>query len=352
MLAENGALDSLRKEESFEGLRSAARDLARRYAVFLVDHGPSSRSTTKFWWNHFEEACRFLGISCLRVSNASRAWPQDHRRQGKRGVYIFFTLKSLYRDRLGWVRAVRQDSLTADDVTASFDPHVVKEFSHTQAFQIGFRGERWRSVYDRQYPGGVRIVIWEPYAPLVAIEQGMRSVSAPSAAWDFTYFGGLTPDNYDQFRRILRPLAARHRCRYAGKAWRVFSPIALRYGFSPFMVDERRGLELLLRGRVNLAIHHVFHRQAQSLSERVFVSAALGRPLVCDNEGARQYFTPEEVPVGEEPEAFLALCEDALRNLRARQEVARRLQKKVLRHYTYLHTVVQFLTSIDTKISG
>ncbi len=350
MSAEGGVLDFLKKEDSFEALRAAARDLAQRYAVLLVDHGPLSRSTTKFWWNHFEEACRFLDIPCLRIPKASGVWPQDHRRAGKRGIYVFFTMQSLYRDRLRWFRAVRQDALTADDITASFDPQVVQEFSHSQAFQIGFRGERWRSLHGHQHPG--RVVIWEPYAPLAAIEQGMRNRSESHAIWDFTYFGGLTPDNYDQFRHILRPLAARHHCRYVGKAWRVFSPIALRYGFSPFMVSEHRGLETLLQGRVNLAIHHVFHRQAQSLSERLFVSAALGRPIVCDNLGARQYFTQEEVPVGEDPEAFLTLCENALRNLRARQEVARELRQKVLQRYTYLHTVVQILADIDSRVSS
>lgn len=344
------SMSLLRKEEFFEALQAAAIDLAQRYVVFLVDHGPSSRSTTKFWWNHFEEACRALSIPCHRVPKASERWPGDHRRQGKRGIYIFFTMQSLYRDRMGWFRAVRQGAITSDDIVASLDPRVVDEFERCHTFQIGFRGEAWRLLHGLKNPG--RIVIWEPYAPLAAVERGMRASIDRERAWDFTYFGALTPDNYDQFRHILRPLAARHRCRCAGKAWRVFSPMSLQYGFSPFMVSEHRGLEILLQGRINLVIHHTHHRRARTLSERLFVSAALGRPVVCDNPSAWQYFTPEEVPVGEDPEAFLALCEDALRNLRTRQEIAREVQEKVRRHYTYLHTVIQLLGDIDAHMAA
>jgi spore maturation protein CgeB len=68
---------------------------------------------------------------------------------------------------------------------------------------------------------------------------------------------------------------------------------------------------------------------------------------VCDNAGAWRYFSPEEVPVSEDPDVFLELCEDVLRNIRAREEMARNAQIKVRQQYTYLHTVVQLLTEID-----
>ncbi len=345
-----GVLDLLRREQSLQAVWRDADRLARRYVVYLVDHSRSSRSTHKFWWNHFEDACQALGIRCLRVPKVSETWPQDHRREGKRGVYLFFTIRSLFHDRMGWLRTVRSGAIRPEDVVASWDPRVIGEFTHSEAFQIGFRSERWMSTHglaDRQ-----RIIVWEPYAPLAALARGIQHPAASEGTWDFAYFGTLNRHNYDQFQRILRPLALRYRCRYGGKLWRIFSPIPLRYGFSPFLASEQQGMEVLMQGRANLILHNDYHRQAQTLTERLFVSLALGRPVVCDNTGARQYFTIEEVPVGEDPETFLALCEDVLRDLRVRQEIAREVQSKVRRHYTYLHTAVQLLADIDSRVSS
>ncbi len=340
----------LAAEAFFHELRATAQSLARRYVVFLVDHARSSRSTHKFWWNHFEEACQALAIPCWRVPRASEAWPQAHRREGRRGVYLFFTTESLFHDRSRRFRAVRDDTLRPEDVVASWDPNVVPAFTRCHRFLIGFRNEGWLSTYGAGH--AAPIVFWDPFAPLTAVQRGMMGTSDEQGAWDFAYFGTLNPHNYDQFERILRPLAARHHCRFGGKLWRVASPVPLWYGFSPFLVGEPRGLEILARGRVNLALHNDYHRKTRTLTERIFISTALGRPIVCDNAGARQYFTPAEVPVGEDPETFLALCEDVLRDVRAHQEIARALQKKVWRQFSYLNTVVQLLTDIDTTLSS
>lgn len=339
----------LEAEEFFHELRATAEGLAKRYVVFLVDHGRSSRSTHKFWWNHFEEACHALAIPCRRVPKASEAWPRDHRLEGQQGVYLFFTMDSLFHDRTKWFRAVREDALRPEDIVASWDPRVVEAFARCRTFLIGFRKEGRPSTHGNDQEA--RIVYWEPFAPLGALLKGMTTQTDRDGTWDFAYFGTLNPHNYDQFQRILRPLAARHHCRFAGKLWRVASPIPLWYGFSPSLVGEPRGLEILARGRVNLVLHNDYHRRARTLTERLFISAALGRPVVCDNGGAWRYFTPEEVPVGEDPETFLALCEDVLRDLRAHQEIARALQKKVWRQFSYLNTVVQFLKDIDSMLS-
>ncbi|MDR7521379.1 MAG: glycosyltransferase [Armatimonadota bacterium] len=341
--------DLLKGEESLQVLQADAERLGRKYAVFLVDHGRASRSTHKFWWNHFEEAARLLGIPCRRVSKASETWPTDHRREGRRGVYLFFTRRSLYHDRWCIFRSVRREAIRPEDIVASWDPRVMDELDHAHAFLIGFRGGTWMSLPG--LPDSRQIVFWEPFAPLSAVEKGVRE-SGRTPRWDFSYFGTLNPHNYDQFQRILQPLAARHRCRYAGKLWRIASLIPLRYGFRPFLVHEDRGQEILLEGRINLVLHNDYHRRMRTLTERLFVSAALGRPVVCDNAGAWRYFSQEEVPVAEDPEMFLALCEDSLRNLQQRREIAREIQRKTLRHNTYLHTVVQLLTELDAKASS
>ncbi|MDR7420728.1 MAG: glycosyltransferase [Armatimonadota bacterium] len=339
-------LELLAREDTFQSLRDAASRLGRMYAVFLVDHGPASRSTHRFWWNHFDEACRALGIPCARVSRFSAQWPPPAR-DARTRVYLFFTARSLYRDRLSRRRSVPREAVRACDIVASWDPAVLEAFPDAQRFLIGFRSPQWMA----QYGHGARwpVAVWEPFAPLAAVEAGLRDPQA-QPAWDFTYFGSLTPHNYDLFRAILRPLAARYHCRYGGKAWRVMALTPFLLGFSPHLVDEASGLDLLARGRVNLVLHNDYHRRAQSLTERLFISTALGRPVVCDNPGARRYFTPSEVPVGEDTETFLALCEDALRSLRQREEIARTVQRKVWRSYTYLHTVVQFLTDVDSTV--
>jgi hypothetical protein len=73
---------------------------------------------------------------------------------------------------------------------------------------------------------------------------------------------------------------------------------------------------------------------------------------VCDNAGAWRYFTAAEIPVGRESASLLALCEDALRDLERRQEIALEVQRKVRRHYTYLHTVVKLLMDVDSAVSA
>mgnify|MGYP000103163743 CR=1 FL=1 len=342
-------LDRLRSEAFFQELREAGDRLKKRFVVYLVDHGPLSRSTHKFWWDHFAEACRILDIPCWRVPKDSRRWPREHLKHERRGVYLFFTAQSLYHRRPHLVRAVQPGVIRPDDVVASWDVNVTRSFPDAQTFQIGFRSSLW--LAHRVQVDQRRVVIWEPYAPLSAVRAGLFDELKGMLRWDFVYFGTLNPHNYDHFRAILRPLASRYRCRYTGKVWRVFSLEPFRYGFSPLLVSELCGLDDLRRGRVNLVLHNDYHRQLRSVTERLFISAALGRPIVCDNVGAWQYFSPAEVPVAEDSTSFLALCAHVLETLPAREEIAREVQKKTIRQYTYLHSVVRLLEDIEQRLT-
>ncbi|MDZ7378777.1 MAG: glycosyltransferase [candidate division KSB1 bacterium] len=342
-------LDQLRSEAFFQELCEAGARLRKRFVVYLVDHGPLSRSTHKFWWHHFAEACRILDIPCWQVPKDSRRWPREHLKHERRGIYLFFTAQSLYYRRPHLVRAIRPEAIRPDDVVASWDVNVIRSFPHAQTFQIAFRSPLW--LANRVQVDHRRVLIWEPYAPFAALRAGLLNEPNAKIRWDFVYFGTLNPHNYDHFRAILRPLALHYRCRYIGKVWRIFSLEPFRYGFSPFLVSDLYGIDNLCQGRVNLVLHNDYHRQLRSVTERLFISAAVGRPVVCDNVGAWQYFSPAEVPVAEDPTLFLALCTHVLETLPAREEIAREVQRKVLRRYTYLHTVIRLLEDIDRKLA-
>jgi hypothetical protein len=324
-----------------------------RYAFFLVDHGRESTSTHKFWWNHFEDACLLMNVPCRRVKKDFSDFDNSVAK-GRQRVFLFFTKSSLFY-RFSQ-RSVDAREIKKDDIIGAFDAEVAAIFPDNKFFQIGFASEQWirpPGIEERQ------VVLWEAFAPVHFIPTLFLSAKT-SPIYQFSFFGTINKTNIDEFCSILKPLYHRYQCTFRGLSWWQYKLpylLPLLYGFSPFLVDDERGLQTLLGARINIVLHQTHHRKMKTLTERLFISALAGRPVICDNVGARRYFSEDEIVVvgqsapntPQEAAAFLEKCDEVIGCVDAFQKIALAVQKKTLENYTYLNTVTKFIVQLDAK---
>jgi hypothetical protein len=203
------------------------------------------------------------------------------------------------------------------------------------------------------------VITFQPFAPLSLLRPrgfltGLRERALTSAVfrkrvYDFSFFGTIWESNYDQFENILQALAHRYRCLYRGLYYNV-PPAVGKYGFSRTLVPEKVGIQTLLKGRINLAISHIAHRRKRSVTERVFISCALGKPVVADNAGVRDFFEEDEVTVCTEAEEYLDRCGFLIHHWEATQKMADRACAKTRQQYTYKETISGVLSQLLERI--
>lgn len=334
----------------FIELESRAAGFAGKYEIFLVDHGRRSTSTHAYWWNHFEDACLVLGIPACRIRKDLADLPA--RRIGVRRIFLYFTGVSFPGD------AAAKSAFFPDDIVCAFSADVFESFPGVFSFQIVFAGHK---TPERMMAGTEhRRLVWHPYAPVHLVPAALALDARPSK--DVAFFGTVSKTNKDAFDKILVPLARSRSFSYGGLSWRGFKLPYLKpllYGFSPFLVDDRKALSILSSGRVNIVLHQDHHRRLGTLTERLFYSALLGSKIVCDMPAARSYYSEHDgvlvSPLGPDiadgdARAFLEACDAWLASGEPADRRARMMQKTV-DHHTYLNTVVSFLSELDNALA-
>lgn len=307
---------------------------------FLVDHLPSSKSTHRNWWRHLLDG--LLGndheVDWIEPDGANV-------RGGDRAPRIFwvFTEQSLTPSLLGAVRR--------EDVVLTWSGHELWREATPHAFMLGYPGEKWMDRYVAQ--GGARedIITFQPYAPVRSLDWAPRASRMRSRPrrHDLAFFGTVWDANFDNFERILKPLADRHSYTYRGLVYDAPRWVR-RYGLSRRQVSEDAGWAALTTGTVNVAISHHEHRRLESVTERVFLSAALGRPIVTDNRGVEHFFEPDEVRGFDNPDEYIEFVEWLLAHPDEAAAMAERAHARIERGYTYRNTVTEVLEQLSARL--
>lgn len=302
---------------------------------FLVDHLPHSRSTHRNWWRHIRDGLRACGESVAWIAPKAR----KVRGPANRRVFWVFTESSM-TDSL--VSAVR-----SEDVVLTWQGQARWREVTPYAFMLGYPGDGWKSDWVAEGGDPEALLTFQPFAPLAALDG--KPPGPPRC--ELAFFGSVWDGNVDHFEQILEPLAASHSHHYRGLAYGAPTS-ARKLGFSRLQVSERRGWRALRAGRVNLAIAHSEHRRKRSVTERVFISAALGRPVVADNLGVESYFGREEMRAFEDPAEYIEYVEWLLRNPDEAAAIADRARTRTLARYTYKETVGDVLSQLAAKLSS
>ena len=308
--------------------------ISRRH--YLVDHLPRSGSTHSAWWRHIAEGLGSLGEEVFWISKNLRHPSLLGGRPPS--VFWYFTEGSI-QPRLA-------DVLTSADIVLTWQGLDDFKTITPNAFFVGYPGETVRTQYLIWGIQPDELLTFQPMAPLASFR---FSLPGKWPQYDFTFFGTVWESNYDRVESILRPLSDQYSCKFRGLTYNTPRDV-FRLGFSRRLVSERIGWRTLLEGKINLGISHVEHRRLRSVTERVFLSSALGRPFVADNLGARDFFEENEVIAVDDPSEYLDRCNFLHAHPSVAQEMAVRAYERTSREYTYRHSVAGLIEQLRAHL--
>ena len=223
---------------------------------------------------------------------------------------------------------------------ASLEDQIVTISNKTKSFLNRFK-DKHRFIIWSQHSNEINDTYFKGYVTELGLEftqlihcadERLFAIPSITQTYDFAWVGNINhrKSEYDKYITPLKLITNR------------FKELTDSAGFTSFEEKKRIYSTSVLSPNI--------HTKAQKdfqilLNERVFASTLAGGFQVCDIDLAKEYFTPEEMHITENPLEYLEICKHYLKHPEQRIEYILKGQDKILKEHTYTSRV-KYLTSL------
>lgn len=157
------------------------------------------------------------------------------------------------------------------------------------------------------------------------------------------FIGGIHRTKQEPFQEYIKPLLSKYGMIVAGKGWKDWrvQRMSVPYG------EESK---LISSASIMPNVHMALSREVCGLppNMRTFQSIAGGGFVISDNVPAlRDYFSEEEIPIGDTPKDYAEKIGYFMSRPRKRHEFRSRAYRRLINEHTYEHRVTSLLKALS-----